>query len=392
MTVIPVRPTEPLPLVAEPADPTDTPGTPHLRLDVTRAVRRYRLLARLFGRDAVHYAVKANPHPDLVLALAAAGCHFDVASPGEVAVALAARADPGRLLYSNPVKRRDDVASAATLRVRRFVADSASEVVKISHAAPGAEVLIRLATSGLGSDWPLSGKFGCAVEDLVTLLGLAADRGLDPVGIAFHVGSQQRDPGRWEPPIAEAARAWREAATVGVPLRVLDVGGGFPADHEGEHPRLVTYRDVIVAALDRHFGRVRPELVIEPGRGLVGDAGWVVSEVLGVSWRAGRRWVYLDVGVYTGLVETLGESIRYRLDTTQVGGPCGPVVLAGPTCDSVDVLYEQNPVHLPLSLGEGDRVVFRSAGAYTSSYSTVGFNGFSPLPTVLGPVPSAGRS
>ena len=135
--------------------------------------------------------------------------------------------------------------------------------------------------------------------------------------------------------------------------------------------------------LTKSFGTRRPQLLIEPGRAVAADAGVLVASVVGVCWRAGRRWIYLDVGVFSGLVETIGEAIRYRLETSRSGGALGPAVLAGPTCDSVDVLYEQTPVQLPLDLAEGDRVWLRAAGAYTSSCSTVGFNGFAPLPTRL---------
>jgi ornithine decarboxylase len=380
-------PVQTAPLHVE-ASSAATPSTPYLVLDVDLAVTRYVELATLFGPDAIHYAVKANPHPALVAALASAGSRFDVASPGEVDLCLTAGAAPDQLVYSNPVKRRADIAAAFGLGIRLFAADSIEEIVKLSAAAPGSDVLVRLATSGAGSDWPLSGKFGCRPADAVELLIEAEARGLQPAGVSFHVGSQQRDPHRWEPPIAAAAMIFAELRARGLAPWLLDLGGGLPAAHEGDHPGLETYAGVIHAALDTHFGRDRPELIVEPGRGIAGDAGTVVAEVLGVSWRAGRRWVYLDVGVYTGLVETLGEAIRYRIeadgDRAGVGDPAlAPAVLAGPTCDSVDVLYERAPVLLPVTLAEGDQVRFTSAGAYTSSYSTVGFNGFAPLTTVL---------
>ena len=168
---------------------------------------------------------------------------------------------------------------------------------------------------------------------------------------------------------------------------LLDLGGGFPAAHAGEHPPLATYAAVIEEALDDSFGPRQPQTVIEPGRAVVGDAGVLVASVVAVCWRAGRRWVYLDAGVFSGLVETLDEAIRYRIDTRRGGrrlaGPTGPAVLAGPTCDSLDVLYERTPVQLPTDLEEGDQVLLRAAGAYTATCSSVGFNGFAPLPTRL---------
>ncbi|MBP6995956.1 MAG: type III PLP-dependent enzyme [Phycicoccus sp.] len=357
--------------------------TPHLLLDPQAAVARYRELQAALPGTALHYAVKANPHPDLLAALAGIGSCFDVASPAEARAAIHAGAHPDRLLHSNPVAGRAALAESAALGVRRFVVDAPSEVTKLAEVAPGAAVLARLATTGAGSDWPLSRKFGCSPDDAITLLTNAARTGLVPYGLSFHVGSQQRDPAAWDEPIAAAARVTQSLRRRGIELAAVDLGGGFPAAHEGETPALSAYGHHIDAALTRHFGARRPVTLAEPGRGLVGDAGVLVAGVIAVLDRGGIRWVYLDAGIFTGLVETLDEAIRYRLTTTADGGPTGPCVLAGPTCDSADVLYERRPVHLPLALAEGDQVRFGSAGAYTSCYSTVGFNGFAPLPVVI---------
>ncbi|WP_432477218.1 type III PLP-dependent enzyme [Nocardioides sp. GXQ0305] len=357
------------------------PRTPYLRLDVAVAVDRYRSLRALIGA-AVHYAVKANPHPDLLGALAGEGCCFDVASPHEVAGALAAGARPDQLLYSNPVKSRHDIACAYADGIRLFVVDSLAEVRKVAAVAPGSEVLCRMLTSGDGSDWPLSRKFGCAATECAEILRAAAGLGLRPAGVSFHVGSQQRRPDAWAEPIAAAGGVFAELHAVGLQPWLLDLGGGFPADLEEGHPPLEEYGAAIDAALATTFGGRRPRLVIEPGRGVVADAGTLVATVVAVLDRGGTRWVYLDAGVFTGLVETLEEAIRYRITTT-VGGPVGPAVLAGPTCDSADVLYQRNPVLLTLALAEGDLVELHACGAYTTCYSTVGFNGFEPLRTEL---------
>jgi ornithine decarboxylase len=347
-------------------------------------VRQYSIITAAFGAESVHYAVKANPHPELVGELVRAGSRFDVASPAELDLCVQAGADASRVIYSHPMKRRADIDHAYRHGVQLFAADSSAEIDKLAEAAPGAAVLVRLATTGAGSNWPLSGKFGCAAAEVVPLVRHAGSRGLLPAGVTFHVGSQQCDPRAWDAPIRVAAGIFDALRVVGLRPWLLDLGGGLPAGHEGGHPGLDAYRDAIFDSLDRHFGSSHPRLVIEPGRAVVGDAGQLVTRVIGVSWRGGRRWVYLDAGVYTGLVETLGEAIRYRLCTTRDADPVlGPAVLAGPTCDSVDVLYEKTPVLLPLTLAEGDLITFASAGAYTATYSTVGFNGFAPLPTVL---------
>ncbi len=360
-----------------------TPMTPYLRLDPTIAVDRLDRLSAALPGTLIHYAVKANPHPALLALLVQRGCRFDVASPVEVEACLAAGATPEQLLYSNPIKRRSDLAAAYALGVRLYVVDSMTEMLKVSDVAPGSSVLCRLVTSGEGADWPLSRKFGCSPDSCLEILTAAGALGLDVAGVAFHVGSQQRDPSRWRQPIQQARRIFERLRLRGLNPWLLDLGGGFPAALEGDFPALTAYGQSIRECLDETFGDDQPTTVIEPGRALVGDAGVLVASVVAVCWRGGRRWVYLDAGVFSGLIETLGEAIRYPITTDSDGCPDGPVVLAGPTCDSADVLYEKTPVRLPLKLAEGDLVRLHSAGAYTSCYSTVGFNGFAPLPTRL---------
>ena len=370
-----------------PGDPSIAASlpTPRLDLDPALAVARYEELAQALPGTGIRYAVKANPHPLLLALLAAAGCGFDAASPAEVQLALNAGAAADTLIHSNPIARRADLAEVYRMGVRLFVVDAHSELDKLADVAPEAAVLIRLATTGEGSDWPLSRKYGCSADHAVDLLVRAAELGLDPAGVAFHVGSQQRQPRAWDAPLKTAADVFARARAAGLTPRIIDLGGGFPAGHEGDHPDLTAYGTAIREALVRSFPDPdhRPQTLAEPGRGIVGDAGVVVTSVVSVIDRGGVRWVYLDAGVFTGLVETLDEAIRYRLSTSADGGPTGPVVLAGPTCDSADVLYEKQPVHLPLALAEGDEVRFHSAGAYTTCYSTVGFNGFDPMPTVV---------
>ncbi len=360
------------------------PTTPYLERDVPAAVAKYEALAAALPGTAVHYAVKANPHPRLLSELAAVGCRFDVARPAEVRSALRAGAEPVDLVYSNPVKRRDHIAEAAAMGVQVFVVDSLAETLKVAEAAPGSQVLCRLVTSGKGSDWPLSRKYGCSSHESIEILIAAHELGLDAAGLCFHVGSQQRDPEAWAEPIAAAGRVFTLLRNSGLNPRILDLGGGFPAEYDEGCPPIEAYGETVERHLHLAFGNDRPRTIVEPGRGIVGDAGTLVASVIAVIQRGPVRWVFLDAGVFTGLVETLGEAIRYRLRTTADGGVTGPCVLAGPTCDSADVLYEEQMVDLPVTLAEGDEVRLLSAGAYTSCYSSVGFNGFEPLPTMTG--------
>ena len=317
-----LSPTVPTQHDRRPAPPGETP---YLDLDVRAAVTRFRRIAACLPGTAVHYAVKANPEPTLLAALAEAGCRFDVASPAEVVAALEAGARPDDLVYSNPVKRRQDIAFAALVGVRLFVVDTIEETQKVAAAAPGSSVLCRIGTSGEGSDWSLSRKYGCSPDQAVHILRSAAAVGLDAAGLCFHVGSQQRDPGAWDGPVAAAAQVFATLRADGLEPWLLDLGGGFPAHLEDGCPPIPSYGAAIELSLDRHFGDRRPQTMIEPGRAVVADAGTLVSTVVAVVWRGTTRWVFLDAGVFTGLVETLDEAIRYRLRTSVDGGATGSV-------------------------------------------------------------------
>jgi ornithine decarboxylase len=259
-----------------------------------------------------------------------------------------------------------------------------SELEKLARAAPGARVFCRILVACEGAEWPLSRKFGCAPEMVFDLLCKARDLGLDPYGVSFHVGSQQTELGQWDGAVGTAARMFSALAEADINLRMVNIGGGFPAHYSGEVPEIEHYARAVMAAITRHFGNDLPEIIIEPGRSLVGDAGVIQSEIVLISEKGGgddRRWVYLDVGKFNGLAETMDESIKYRIVTPDRDGLRGPVILAGPTCDSADILYERTEYQLPLGLCVGDKIEILSAGAYTASYASVGFNGFSPIRT-----------
>ena len=361
----------------------EEPATPCMILDLDVIVERYRALRAAVPDASFYYAVKANPEPEVVSLLAALGSRFDVASPAEIDLCLRAGVPPGDLSYGNTIKKEADIAYAFGLGVRLFAIDAINEIDKVEAAAPGASVFCRIQTGGAGADWPLSRKFGCSADMAADLLVHAKSRGLDPCGVSFHVGSQQRDPAQWNAAVADAAAVFADVANRGVTLRLLNLGGGFPAHYLSEVPPIDAYGSAINAAVRRHFGSTGPALIVEPGRYVSADAGVLHTEVVLVSRKAygdEERWVYLDTGVFGGLAETLGEAIKYRIVTSRDGGDVGPVVLAGPTCDSLDVMYERYRYELPLDLTAGDRVTFLSAGAYTKAYCTDGFNGFTPLP------------
>ena len=359
------------------------PPTPCLVIDLEVVEQRYLELREALGEATVHYAVKACPEPEVLALLARLGSSFDAASRAEIDQCLAAGIPAARVSFGNTIKKQADIAYAFECGVRLFTFDSEGDVRKIAEAAPEATVVCRIGVDGDGAQWPLSNKFGCHSEMAIDLLVLAAELGLDAAGVSFHVGSQQCDPARWGSALAGAAAVFAAVRERGPVLRLVNLGGGFPAQYSDAIPALDAYADAIRAGLREAFGDDPPQLLCEPGRSIAGDAGVLRTEVVLVSRKSyadDHRWVYLDVGRFGGLAESEGEAIRYRLETER-DGPTGPVILAGPTCDSVDVLYERNRYELPLDLEPGDRIDIVATGAYTATYASVGFNGFPPLTT-----------
>ena len=362
----------------------NSPETPCLVVDLDVIAEAYDSLRRHLPLARVYYAVKANPAPVIIAMLEGKGSNFDVASRGEIELCLQSGVAPERLSFGNTIKKEKDIAFSYGAGLRLFALDSAHELDKLARSAPGSQVFCRILVDCQGAEWPLSRKFGCAPEMAVGLLRRARDLGLDPYGVSFHVGSQQTDLGQWDGAIGTAARMFSLLAEADIDLRMVNIGGGFPAHYTGEVPAIECYAQAVMAAVTRHFGNRLPEIIIEPGRSLVGDAGVIQSEVVLISKKGGeddRRWVYLDVGKFNGLAETMDESIKYRIETPGREGVCGPVVLAGPTCDSADILYEKADYRLPLGLEVGDKIEILAAGAYTASYASVGFNGFAPIAT-----------
>jgi len=355
---------------------------PCMVLDLQVVRENYRAFAKALPDTRVFYAVKANPAPEVLELLARLGSCFDAASVAEVEQVLATGCSPDRISFGNTIKKERDIARAYHLGVRLFAVDCEAEADKIARAAPGARVFCRILCDGSGADWPLSRKFGCAPEMAVKVLEHAHRSGLTAHGVSFHVGSQQGDPKKWDGALAAAAWVFKELAERGISLAMVNLGGGFPTRYLKDVPAVRTYGQAIFRMLRKHFGNRIPETIIEPGRGMVGSAGVIEAEVVLISRKSEEdpvRWVYLDIGKFNGLAETMDEMIRYPIRTERDGEPLEPCVIAGPTCDSVDVLYERNSYMLPVSLEIGSKVLIEGAGAYTTTYSSVGFNGFPPL-------------
>ena len=357
---------------------------PCLVVDLDVVKDNYNAFAKALPDTRVFYAVKANPAPEVLRLLAKLGSCFDTASIAEIELVLAAGATPDRVSYGNTIKKERDIARAFALGVRLYAVDCKAEVEKIARAAPGSKVFCRILSDCVGADWPLSRKFGCEPGMAVDVLEHALKSGLEPHGVSFHVGSQQRNQHAWDRALASAAAVFKECGERGMNLAMVNLGGGFPTKYLKNVPSVKTYGTAIFKALRKHFGNRIPETIIEPGRGMVGNAGTIEAEVVLVSKKSEEddvRWVYLDIGKFGGLAETMDESIRYPIRTPRDADAMGPCVVAGPTCNSADVLYEKQPYPLPVSLEIGDKVLIEGTGAYTATYSSVAFNGFSPLKT-----------
>jgi len=357
------------------------PATPCLVVDLDIVEENFRSLSAALPDAKIYYAVKANPAPEILSLLAAKGSSFDTASVPEIEMVLATGVSADRISFGNTIKKQRDIAKAYELGVRLFAFDSIGELEKIAESAPGSRVFCRILTSGEGAEWPLSRKFGCDPSMARQLLMAAAQKGVIPYGVSFHVGSQQKDPTQWDTALRTVAEMFRDLEALGITLGMVNLGGGFATRYRTDVPESELYGMTILDSLRRHFGNRIPETIVEPGRSMVGNAGVIQSEVVLISHKSAndnRRWVYLDIGKFGGLAETMDEAIQYPIHTDRMGDT-EAVILAGPTCDSADVLYEKADYQLPLDLRIGDRVQIHAAGAYTTTYASVNFNGFAPL-------------
>ncbi|WP_394179262.1 type III PLP-dependent enzyme [Marinomonas posidonica] len=362
----------------------DNKDTPFVVIDTEIIDEAYTELSKGFPVADIFYAIKANPAPQILELLRDRGSNFDVASRYELDKLFAIGGiSPDRVSYGNTIKKAKDVRYFYEKGVRMFATDSEADLRNIAKAAPGSKIYVRILTEGtVTADWPLSRKFGCRPDMAMDLLILAKELGLVPYGVSFHVGSQQRDIGAWDAAIASVKVIFeRLKEEDGIVLQMINMGGGFPANYLSKTNELSVYAEEITRFLEEDFGDDIPRIILEPGRSLISNAGILVSEVVLISRKshtALNRWVFTDVGKFSGLIETLDESIKYPIHVEK-GGELEEVIIAGPTCDSADIMYENYKYGLPLNLAIGDRMYWLSTGAYTTTYSAIEFNGFPPL-------------
>ena len=354
-----------------------------INLDIIR--RRYKELKTLFPFGKVYYAVKANPAVEVLSLLRDLGSNFDIASRYELDRVLSLGIDPARTSYGNTIKKAADIRYCYEKGVRLFATDSEADLRNIAREAPGSRVFCRILTEGSETaDWPLSRKFGCHPDMAIDIIMLAKKLGLEPCGVSFHVGSQQREIGSWDSAIAKVRYIFDYLREEGIPLSLVNMGGGFPANYISKTNEMKVYAEEITRYLKEDFEDDFPEVIFEPGRSLVAESGVIVSEVVLISRKSSSgvdKWLYLDTGRFNGLIETWDESIKYPLYCEASGADCEDFIIAGPTCDSQDIMYEYFRNPLPENIKIGDRIFWLTCGAYTSSYASVEFNGFPPIRT-----------
>lgn len=360
--------------------------TPNIVVNLNTIKRNFLTLKDSFPYAKIFYAIKANPGEPVLQMLAEMGSNFDIASRYELDMISKFVNDPSRFSYGNTIKKSSDIKYFYEKGVRIFATDSKDDLKNIAKNAPGSKVYVRILVENSDTaDWPLSRKFGCHPDMAYNLLVQAKEQGLIPYGVSFHVGSQQRDIGAWNDAIAKVKYLFNSLEEEeNITLQMIDMGGGFPATYVDPTNELSVYASEITRFLTEDFGDSLPEIILEPGRSLVGDSGILTSEVILASRKnntALTRWVYIDAGKFNGLIETIDECIKYPVITTKDGDKEGEAIIAGPTCDSMDVMYETTKYKLPVTLKQGDRMYWLSTGAYTTTYASVAFNGFPPIQT-----------
>lgn len=355
--------------------------TPYLTIDLNEITKAYRAFAAAMPDIHIHYAVKSNPHPQIASHIAAIGGSFEIASATEMDLLVSCGISAKDLLYTNPIKMPDHIARAAKAGVWRYSFDSLAELDKLAEYAPGSSVFVRLAIPRFSSGIASEGKFGVTTDVAVNLMKEAVARGLKPYGIAFHVGSQMESPEPWQPAIAEAAKLMRLLQAEGIAITMLDIGGGFPAFYGEQLPDIASYGEFIQASLAKNLP-YKVDVVAEPGRYLVANAGTFTTAIIGVAQRGNKTWLHLDVGAFNGMMEALESqnSLQFPMSDARDAEEKQLYHITGPSCDSQDSILFDVPLSKGLSVG--DLLYIHTTGAYTTCYAST-FNGFSIPETVV---------
>ena len=347
--------------------------TPCLVMDLSLIENAFKKLQSSFPISKIYYAVKANSAPEILNCLKNSGSYFDVSSKKEIEICLKQSINPSLLSYGNTIKKQKDILWAYKKGIRVFAFDSIEEINKICRSAKNSKVFCRLQVPNQGANWPLSKKFGCSVNMAKELMLYAKNNGVIPAGLSFHVGSQQTNIKRWTEALKICYEVFQYLKKNKIELEFINIGGGIPVNYKDFSFDLRIFAKKINKEIKNIFLDDIPKIMLEPGRALVAEAGIIETEVILVSKKKKNdtlRWVYIDIGRFGGLAESEGEAIKYKISTSkEYSCKQGPVIIAGPTCDGADIIYENN-YELPLDIKSGDRLRIYGTGAYTSVYSS----------------------
>lgn len=346
--------------------------TPFLLIDLQKLRQNYRNIKKNFPGVEVFYAMKANDHLKILEVLAEEGASFEISSLTELKALLALNISPKKIMCFNSVKNPVFLQEMSKRNITVMAYDSKDEIDKIAKYAPNAQIVLRIIVNNLGSEWPLTKKFGIDAIDALPLLKYAKQKKLKPVGLTFHVGSQCLNKNNWASALYVCDDIWNQAKKGGIELEHISLGGGLPVKHLKKTPSFKEIGDTIQKSLKKNFKTTNGKLrvTIEPGRGLVGDAGVMVTSVVGKAIRGTEDWIWIDVGVFNGLMETI-QSFVYEIKS-ETNGRKKRYTVAGPSCDSVDIPFKD--ILLP-QVKVGDRLYLLNTGAYTTVYAAP-FNGF----------------
>jgi len=345
-------------------------GTPLLVVSREQTRENYRTLQNALRDVKIYYALKSNPDHNIVHTLADEGAFFDVASDGEMLMLSKLGISPHRLVYANPVKTEAGLATARKLGVNHFTFDSETEISKMAQGVPGGKVLLRIRIDDTHALVDLNKKFGADTLDAIRLLQSARDKGLDTVGLCFHVGSQTTEVTPYLEAIKVCSKVFAEAAAAGFDLHILDIGGGFPIPTKDYEPDIDAMAREIRRALDVYFPDT--EIWSEPGRGICGTVSNLITKVIGKTERDGKQWYFLDEGIYGTFSGVIFDHWEYDLEPFKQSDQKVLATFAGPSCDSLDVIIREKETP---ELEIGDLILVSACGAYTSASATT-FNGF----------------
>lgn len=346
--------------------------TPFLLVDIKKAIYNYRRIKKSIDGVEVFYAMKANSTPHLLEALTKEGGSFEISSLAELNALLQIGVSPTKIVCFNPIKRPEFLIELEKAGVHVMAYDSTEEVDKIAKYAPSAKVVLRISVSNEGSDWPLTKKFGIDPTEALQYLKYAKKKKLHPIGLTFHVGSQCLNKNNWGSALYVCEQIWKSAQEKGIYLNLLSLGGGLPIHHLKNTPTVEEIGSLINKIIKTNFTTPGEKLVIsiEPGRGLIGDAAIMGTTVVGKAKRGSENWIYTDVGVFNGFMETI-ENFQYEIKTEKRRKKL-MTTIAGPSCDSVDIMFKN--IALP-KVEIGEKLYIINAGAYTTVYASE-FNGF----------------